>query len=375
MRCGAIGLAVVVGAAMAAATLAAPSMPPQQAALARALRAAQDRLARATRRADALDLRADGARDADDRRRWRHDAVAARVDGAEAALAAGRARASLAEMLLARQRTRLAEDQGPVARLLAALAALARRPAIVTIAQPGSIADLVHVQAVLGATLPVVQTRTADLRSEVARTRALQASAAAATRDLAQGRARLVAARSALASLGAQGVDADQQALALGEQAREIVDRLRTIGDDQALLSDLARLPGPPPVQDAARGPAAYRLPVRGTLVSGLGEVSADGVSARGLTFAVAPGARILAPAAGRVLYARAFRSFGGIVILDHGAGWMTLVTGLGAIATHEGETVARGAPLGLARAGEAPRVTVELRRRGRPMDLTRLLG
>lgn len=371
MRRAMIGMA-------AAVTLAgsAWSAPPATDALAREVRAAQERLARATRRADALDLRAEGA-EGSERARWRREAVAARVDGAEAALAAGRARATLAETLLARQRTRLAADQGPVARLLAALAALARRPAVVAVAQPGSVADLVHVQAVLNAALPVVQARTATIRAEVARTRALQASAAGATQALAQGRARLVSARAALAELGDAGAtpDADQQALALGERTREIVDGLRTIGEDQAALSDLARLPGPPATESAPTPARAYRLPVRGTLATGLGEVSADGVSARGLTFAVDPRASVTAPAAGRVVYARAFRSFGGIVIIDHGAGWMTLVTGLGAIAAREGQATAAGAPLGLARAGEDARVTVELRRRGRPVDITRLIG
>jgi septal ring factor EnvC (AmiA/AmiB activator) len=373
MRRAAIWMAgsLALGAAGALGARAADAPP---ASAARTLRAAQDRLTRATRRADALDLRADGARTDADRARLRREAIAARVDAAEAALDAGRARAALAAVLLARQRTELAADQGPVARLLAALTALARRPAIVAVAQPGSIADLVHVQAVLAATLPSVQARTADLRAHVARTRALQASAAAATQELARGRARLVSARAALAALGPDAAEADQQALALGERAREIVDGLRTVDDRQAVLADLARVPDPPPGAPAPRA-RAYRLPVAGTLTTGLGEVSADGVSARGLTFAVAPGARVVAPAAGRVVYARAFRSFGGIVILDHGAGWMTLVTGLGARATREGDTVAAGAPLGLARGGDAPRVTVELRRRGRPVDITRLLG
>jgi septal ring factor EnvC (AmiA/AmiB activator) len=118
----------------------------------------------------------------------------------------------------------------------------------------------------------------------------------------------------------------------------------------------------------------AYRLPVTGRLVTGLGEVSANGVRARGLTFAVAAGAPVVAPAAGRIAFAGPFRSFGRVAIVDHGEGWSTLVTGLGALTVRTGDEVATGAPIGRAAGGEDPRVTVELRRRGRPEDIAALL-
>jgi septal ring factor EnvC (AmiA/AmiB activator) len=119
---------------------------------------------------------------------------------------------------------------------------------------------------------------------------------------------------------------------------------------------------------------AAYRLPVAGRLVAGLGEVSPSGVRARGLTFRVAPGAVPIAPVAGTVRYAARFRSFGTVVILDHGDGWTTTLTGLAATPLSRGQTVAAGAPLGRAGTGE-PEITVELRRRGRPVDLLALTG
>ena len=93
---------------------------------------------------------------------------------------------------------------------------------------------------------------------------------------------------------------------------------------------------------------------------------------------ATASAATVVAPAAGTVRYAAPFRGYGGIVILDHGEGWTSLVTGLGALAVHTGERVEAGAVLGRAgngRGGAAPRVTVELRRDGRPMDIAALLG
>ncbi|MGJ3626570.1 hypothetical protein AB5I41_06310 [Sphingomonas sp. MMS24-JH45] len=158
-----------------------------------------------------------------------------------------------------------------------------------------------HIQAVLATTMPAVAARTTALRGELARTRTLQASASVARVSLESGRGRLLEAREQLATLG----DGTEAAQALGERTRDIVEQIGTIGTTQATLGDLVALPGPPVVAGGEGGTPAYRLPVAGRLVTGLGEVSANGVRARGLTFAVASGAAVVAPAAGRIVYAR----------------------------------------------------------------------
>ena len=127
-------------------------------------------------------------------------------------------------------------------------------------------------------------------------------------------------------------------------------------------------------MRGARGGGRRYRLPVAGRLVTGLGEVSDTGVRARGLTLATGPEAQVVAPTAGRVVYAGRFRRYGNIVILDHGGGWTSLVAGLDAVMVQVGETLIQGAPIGRAPRGDAPRITVELRRQGRPVDLAQLL-
>lgn len=327
----------------------------------------------ANRHAAQLERRADSTADPARRARLREAAVAARVTAAEADIAVLRARAAVIGERLAAQRRALAAREAPVARLLAALTALARRPTVVAIAQPGSVADLVHVRAVLDATLPTLRARSADLRREVMRGRMMQAGAAAAEQRLRAGRARLVEAREQLAAV----TDGDDdRALAMEEAVRDTAERLATIGSEQAVLADVLALPlstaravAPPPAA------TAYRLPVPGRLVTGMGEVSGNGVRARGLTLATTAAAPVAAPAAGRIRYAGPFRSFGRIVIIDHGAGWTTLVTGLGVVTARAGMFVTAGAPLGTAPAIEGARVTVELRRRGRPVDIAQLAG
>ena len=363
------------------------AVPDPQRRLVEAKRAA----AVASARAAALSLAASGERRAAERAAADRAVLAARVDAAAADLRAAEARVALVQALLSRQRERLAVGQAPAARLLGGLAMMGRRPAIATLAQPGSMDDLVHVRAVLAGTLPIVRARTEALRADLRRARALEAGAATATAALRDGRANLQDQRTRLAraeaghsaraaTFGRSALGEQDRALALGERARDLVDRMGE--DDRATdaAADLATLPGPLPRPQApsATGSGvmpAYRLPVAGRLVTGLGEVSAAGVRSRGLTLAVAPGARVVAPAAGTVRYAGRFRGYGVIVLLDHGAGWSSLVTGLVASPVRAGDRVGVGAPIGVAGGGEEPHVTVELRRRGEPMDAAALIG
>jgi septal ring factor EnvC (AmiA/AmiB activator) len=365
----------------------APTIADQRARLTAAKRAAQI----ATTRADALARQAASERDAADRARVEEASLAARVASTAAELAAAQARAALIAQMVAAQRTRLGGEQQPVARLLAALQSLARRPTVVAIAQPGSVDDLVHVRAVLGSTLPVVRARTAAVRADVVRSRALEASAVLAAGALRAARGKLEADRVALATLAADhrrrsrafgrgAMGESDRALALGEQARDLVDRMTEEGTAAATATDLATLPGPHPRPIAGGGTSArragvYRLAVTGRLVTGLDELSPTGVRSRGLTFAVAARAPVVAPAGGTIRYAGRFRGYGVVVIIDHGDGWTSLVTGLGDASVAAGQAVAMGAAVGRAAAGEDPRVTVELRRRGRPVDIAMLMG
>jgi septal ring factor EnvC (AmiA/AmiB activator) len=343
----------------------------------------------AAQRSQALDRAAAAARDGAARARIAQAAVAARIAAAEADRRAAQARVTLIAELLNKRRADLAQRRQPIARLVAALQSLASRPAWMAIAQPGSTDDLVHVRAVLGTVVPAMQQRTAALREDVARAARLRAQAGAAVAALAQSNRALESERLALVraeaaqrlrsrQLARGAMVESDRAIALGEQARDIVDQLQELDVASDTRADLAALPGPlPRPGDDATPPAfprAYRLPVTGSIATGFGEISDSGVRARGLTVQVAPGTTVIAPAAGTIAYSGRFRGYGRIVILDHGDGWTTLVTGLKASVGPVGGRVIAGTPIGRARAGDAPAVTIELRRRGVPVDLAAML-
>lgn len=391
MRRIALVAAITITASVGIAALPAqtPSLSEQRAQLDAASKAAKDAEARARRLQRAAAAERDEAR----RARTREAAIAASIQAAEAEIVAARARIAVVDRMLGQQRTRLVEQQGPITRLMAALQSLARRPAVLGLVQPGSTADIVHVRAVLGAVTPAMRARTADIRDEIARTRRLRDGAQLAAKSLADGRARLQSDRLALVraegehrlkSVGyrREAMFESDRALALGEQARDLVDQMDNLGEAAETQATLAALPGPLPrpadgeaqVAVARSGPPPYRLPVAGTVVTGLGELSDTGVRARGLTLATAPGAEIVAPTAGRVVYAGRFRRYGNIVIVDHGGGWTSLIAGLDTMLVKVGDPLSQGSTIGRAPRRDAPRVTIELRRQGRPVDLAQLL-
>lgn len=378
-------LAILATGSFAAAQI--PSLDEQQSRL----RSANSQSQAALARSRALEQAAAGERDQAAQARAQEQAAAERIKAAEADIAAATARIHIVDRQLADQRTRVAERQGPILRLIAALQSMARRPPVLGLVQPGSTEDMVHVRAVLGTAMPVVEARTADVRAELDRIRALRTEATAAVASLREARGRIESERVALVKLEGEHrarsreldrgalVESDR-ALALGEQARDLVDQMESAGEAAELQGDLAALPGPLPRSGDSAAPkrsaggAPYRLPVTGQVVTGLGELSTTGVRARGITIACTAEAPIIAPAAGRIVYAGPFRAYGAVVIIDHGKGWTSLVTGLGGVSVKVGDQVAQGTAIGRAPGGEAPRVTIELRRRGQPMDLAQLL-
>jgi len=277
------------------------------------------------------------------------------------------------------------------------LQTLARRPAALALVQPGSIDDIVHVRALLATGIPEIRARSAGIRTELAAAERLRMAAVRTTAMLVAGRDRLNAERRTLAlseqsarrrsvRLADAAMFEQDRALALGEEARDIVTLMDRIDAQSGRRERLASLPGPiprplvpglaaapPPARQITSGPPLYRLPVIGRVLAGLGQVSDAGVRARGLTLSTAPAALVVSPADGRIAFAGPFRGYGRIVIVDHGGGWTTLLTGLASHVVTVGDAVDAGSPLGRTPTSRSV-VTIELRHDGRPIDIAPLL-
>lgn len=393
-------LASVAGVATLPGNAAAPLreenlLDQERTALARALADARA----AARRSDTLERQAKSATEQADKARADARVLASRVQEAEADIAAAEARVKIIATMQRAQKARLAKRQQPLARLTAALQSMARRPTMLALVQPGSIDDMVRVRAVLATTVPRVEAETALLRKDIDRSRSLAQQAQRAAILQREGRKELALRRSALARLEARSRTRSRQlastsrleeerALGLSERARDLDALVGTIEASGSRRQQLASLDGPvlrPPRPEASQvvenaplpsrsARPAYRLPTPGAIVAGFGEVAATGVRSRGLTLAPRPGALLIAPADGRIGFAGPYRGFGQIVIIEHVGGWTSLITGMARTNLKAGERVAQGDPIGRAMENR-PRITVELRRGGRPIDIAALIG
>ena len=370
-----------------------------------ALKTALIEQSKSRQRAERLEAQARAATAAADRTAQEAAAVAARIQEAEAQIAAANARIAVIERQKAALRNRIAVKQEPIVRLTAAVQLMARRPLVLALLHPGSLEETVHMRAVLETIVPEVEKRTAGLKAEVARSRALQASVRDAQQNLRESRSTLsdrrrqlasVEARQRLESRAAMGTANREvdRALALAEEARDLRGLLVQLEKDGALRAQLAALPGPvlrpsdptransvSLTQPAAEQPGkgiSYILPVSGRLVTGFGEKLASGPAA-GTTLAPQSGAQVVAPAAGRIAFAGPYRGYGRIIIIEHPNGWTSLITQLGRVDVMVGQQVVQGAPLGQAeqsqRQGAQPLLTVELRKDGTPVNVMSVIG
>ncbi len=363
--------------------------------------ALQEKLAAETR-ANRLEEAAAKASEAAEKTARQATALAARIQETEAGIGAAQARLSIARQQYQTLASQLAEKRQPVLRLTAALQRFSRRPLALSAMRPGSVKEAVYLSAMLSSTVPEVRRRTAALRSEVERGKALREEAENALSGLQAQEQRLEQQHAQLAALetrqrlASRRVSGEanreaERALSLAEEARDLNALVVRINDAGTLRAQLARLPGPlirPPrpsesevlvdSQNAAEGqsrpPSAYQLPVAGRTIMGFGARTEGGTVSQGLTLQPREGALVVAPAAGRVAFAGPYRGYGRIVILEHEGGWTSLVTGMARVDVGVGEQLLSGAPLGIA-APRDPAITLEVRRDGEPVNPLDVVG
>jgi len=361
------------------ATASAPVLATGETADAPLLRAKKEAEA-AAKRLSSLEAQAERAGDEAARLRAEQLAAAAAIEASEARISQSSAELRLANAQAALAEQRLAERRAPLAALLAGLATMGRQPPILTLADHGSVDEMVRVRALLDSTMPIIQRRSAALSAELAERQMLASVAKSARSALARNRDELAArqrrfaqleakAAARAASLSGEAFGAGDRVLASGEalEATESASARRQEGRaTAAALAQLDFAPARPMRGDSALPPIdfAYSLPVDAPLIDGLGSVDRAGIASRGLRFDTRVGARVAVPADGTIMFAAPFRNEDGVVIIDHGGGWTSLLLGV-ASDRPRGAKVQRGEPLGRALGS----IGVELRRKGGPVS------
>jgi septal ring factor EnvC (AmiA/AmiB activator) len=335
-----------------------------------------------------------------------HEAALTRFDAQLAGLAAEEKTKTAA---LAQQRARQAQ-------LLMALTQLARDPPEGLEFEPGDPIDRLRGGILLSAAVPPIMERArllrielatlADLRAQIADTKERQRTEGEA---LARDQARialLIAQKAAWQRQAAKGAqESGQHLMQLAAQASDLHELIERLDAEQkredaerrkqaeAEAARQARLAAPP----AAKGPAVEVVapapllldparpksirpfaqargrmvyPASGAVVRSYGEADELGQDSKGLTLETRPGAEVVAPFDGRILFAGPFKGYGQILIIGHGDGYHSLVAGLDRVEASVGQWLVAGEPIGVMSAGGAkPRLYLELRHDGQPIN------
>jgi septal ring factor EnvC (AmiA/AmiB activator) len=368
--------------------LAAASVPvqPEAVPLDAQIKQARAEQAAAEAQAAKLEQSASKARSEAERLHAEQAAAAQAVEAAEARITAADAELRIASAFVAAHRRQLAEQQRPVASLLAGLAMMSRRPPLLAIADQRNVDELVKVRILLASTLPVIRARTAKLTAQLNEGQRLEEGAIAARAELLRSRQDLGAKRQQFAALeqkalqlaastGGQAISVGDVALAAGENVEKLSSAAANNRSIASIASQLAAADPAParpigPDGPSPRPPFRYDLPAAGAVTEGLAAVNESGVRSRGLTLATYRGAPVTAPAAGTIRFSGPYQDYDGVLIIDHGGGWISLLVNV-ASELKAGDRVELGQPIGRALGP----LQVELSQNGRRISPALIAG
>lgn len=367
-------------------------------------------------------LRAEIDRLGEDRRKLNQTMIdtAARVRGAEQAIAAIEARLDLLESTEHGINGSLEMRRAVIAQVLAALQRLGRRPPPALLVTPEDALKSVRTAILLGAVLPELKSEAEALATDLADLVRVRRESAGEHAKRANDLAVLSEERTRLGMLieerqrrlGEVEKELDsarRRAMQLALQADNLKDLITRLEQnlDQASRAaraqaerqqaerqqaerqggeprrDLAALKDPgrlAPGIAFASAKGQLPLPVNGVRLREFGASDTHGGTEKGLSITARAGAQVTAPCDGWVVYAAPYRSYGQLLILNAGGGYHVLLAGMERITVDLGQFVLTGEPVGTmgsngtatasAAAGPPqPVLYVEFRKDGLPVD------
>lgn len=110
-------------------------------------------------------------------------------------------------------------------------------------------------------------------------------------------------------------------------------------------------------------------LPARGSIITKYGEQKAKGISAKGITIASRNSAQVISPFDGNVIFSGPFRGYGNMIIIEHGDGFLSLMSGLETLSVELGQMLLAGEPIGQMPSGGKSELYVEIRKNNQPIN------
>jgi len=288
--------------------------------------------------------------------------------------------------------------------VLQALQRVAQYPPEALIAQPISPGDTVRTAILLRAAMPDLARRALLLRDDLTALESNKDEAQRRREELNEATVELVGQRKLLRTmLGrksrlrrrtvAKSDAAERNANALAAEARSVRDLMYRLEDlrkqreAQEKEQKTAKNSGEATVDVNTGPPAEYTgkpidvakgklpFPVVGEVHALFGQAAKSGLTHKGISINAAPEAQVIVPYEGRVAFTGPFKGYGRLLIIEHGAGYHTLLAGLGRIDVAVGQWLLGGEPVGVMARIETnqkepkPSLYVELRRSGQPIN------
>ncbi len=171
-----------------------------------------------------------------------------------------------------------------------------------------------------------------------------------------------------------------EREIALRDEAAErAVESLRDRPESSTTSAAIASIPMPDGAISFASAKGNLPLPARGSINQTFNELLSTGQRSRGITVDTRPGATVIAPHEGRIVFAGPFRSYGQLLIIAHGEGYHTLLAGMENINGIVGQWILKGEPVGQMSenvssgntngSNSRQKLYVELRQEGKPIN------
>ena len=294
---------------------------------------------------------------------------------------------------------------------LAALQNLALRPSEAVLVQPLSPGEVMRSSILLRGSVHSLESRASSIRQSIEDISNQKAQIALRLQDLEKDNKKLAMQQEGMKKLSqqkstmysqisSQSEEAKKKADMLASQAHNLRDLLEKLEKQKEIArrqmaekARLAREQAAAKLHEESHGleaineyenssqtleqPAAgfskakgrLSRPARGPLVTAFHSELSKGVYSNGIDIKTAAKAQVIAPYDGTVIYAGPFKNFANLVIIDHGEGYTSLLSGLGETDTEVGQTLLAGEPVGTMPADAGSKLHIEIRKNNHPVN------
>ena len=303
---------------------------------------------------------------------------------------------------LAESEKKFTREHGMLIETLAALQNLALRPSEAVLVQPLSPVDVMRSSILLRGSAHALEGRAQIIRQSIEDISRQKDEIAGRLADIEKENKELEKQQADMkvlskqksemySQLSTQSKEAQEKAKALASQANNLRDLVAKLEKQKELqkkqMAEKARLARerateelraanrpdytPQPQEPTGFGKAKGRLsrPARGPVVTKFHAEMSKGVISNGIDIKTVSKAQVIAPYDGTVIFAGPFKNFANLVIIDHGEGYTSLLSGLAEPDATVGQMLLAGEPVGVMPAGDNVKLHMEIRKKNRPVD------